>query len=410
MSSVLIYDSVRGKKVRLTVQAEATVGRMLEILVDRYEHLAGLDLVLVYGEEVFQEDLTLARLREEFSLDETIPVLLAERGPEDESESGDPSASTYFGIDLEEIEMADLDTIDAISALEARLGVLEERAGDDPVVLAGGDPVALEVDRGVEGGGEAKKIAFSLEEDLSGSESNRVDEDDASPVVESKEESPGAVGWSREVTQERRTDRSDSREKTGSGRSSSSGGAGGARRVSVRYPGRIPIGRSGPLTIVVSRKDRRSATRTDGSGVRTRVPVPVEIVPFFPSCLVVPSKAEVDASLLRSDAKFWITPMAPEGLEEAHVEIVRGGKVLQRVPTPVVVLRRGPVGILAFVAFLAFFGTFYADRVGAWPGWEGRTGEGLGLAILFLVAAALWTWRGRMRPAAPRNGSFEVEA
>ena len=52
MSTILIYDSLRAKKVRFTIRTEAT----------------------------------LARLREEFSVDETIPILLAERGPEDDSD------------------------------------------------------------------------------------------------------------------------------------------------------------------------------------------------------------------------------------------------------------------------------------------------------------------------------------
>ena len=80
MSSVLIYDSVRGKKVRLKVQDEATVSRMIEILQGRYDHLAGLDLVFVCGEEIFSGEMTLVRILEEGGRGDSTPIILAERG------------------------------------------------------------------------------------------------------------------------------------------------------------------------------------------------------------------------------------------------------------------------------------------------------------------------------------------
>jgi hypothetical protein len=137
--------------------------------------------------------------------------------------------------------------------------------------------------------------------------------------------------------------------------------------------------------------------------------VPVQVVPFFPSCLVVPSVAEIDVSLLRSDATFWITPMAPEGLDLAHLEIVRAEKVLQRIPTPVVARRPGPVIRLVIAASLTLAGFTYGDRIGGWPGFEGQTIVGVAAGLVLLAVAAVWRWRGRSRPAEPRNGTFEID-
>lgn len=124
MPTLLINDALGGKKVRLKLKDETTVERTLVILQKRYDHLGGRDLMLSLEGTVLDLGMTLGQVVDQLGLDDRTFLDLDERASH---------------VDDEDLEMADLDTIEAVTALEQQLDALEETAGDLLVDGAGED-------------------------------------------------------------------------------------------------------------------------------------------------------------------------------------------------------------------------------------------------------------------------------
>ncbi len=384
MPPVLIHDAIRDKKVRLTLKEDTTVARTIEVLRQRYEHLRDRDLSMSMGGTMLDEGWTIGRLVEEMGLDESTCLELDEH------------------VDLEiplgaegDLEMGDLDTMEAVSALEAQLDRLEARADQLP------SSVENAADPGPSGS------SFSLEDDVSS-----LGENLTAPGGRVAISLPPAGLDSQDLLEE---DELDPLPEPASAPRPTSRAAGPEsstriqpmpieRRVTIRYHSRMVVGRSFPLVVVLSRKE--------GAGESSAVP-PISIVPVVPGSLVSPPERTIDPGPARVEAAFWVTPLSGEGLAEAAVEIRGRSQALEIVPIPARAGRPGTARLLATGGVALLVGSLltalWSGRLAEFAGTAGRDVPLVaGIGGVLVAAAAIVRLARRPREAGPRTANVKL--
>lgn len=459
MPNLLIHDRLREKRVRLRLKDEVSIARTVEILQTKFEGLKGRELVLAIGDRILEGSCTLGLAAEKFGLTDDTPLVLTEKKTSRRTKaqtrriSGDgkaagspaPAGGEEPLPPPQDLAMSDLDSIEAVTALEEQLDVLEAEAVEGGLsfseVKNESPPEGVTVAR--EPGPPAAPArtsrpptgAFSLEDDVASSSQatdRLTDSSDETtiPVVrlpgggvrlEGAEEEPSDVYHSGDLLCQGESDEGSAVQiETPPAvtpprpvRAEAPGVAAhprerSERRITVRYHERMACGRSFPLLVILSRKDPRIGPRDAPDGT-------VTVAPIFPGSLVVPPTRRVDLAGLRCEAAFWVTPLAGEGLADALVEIRDGERLLSSVPTPATAAsRRGPL-FLAFLGAVLAATTTGAGLAGSPLGERlapvlspvgGLPALGLLLSAALVATAALLAILSRPKEAEPKTGSL----
>ncbi|MBI4613572.1 MAG: hypothetical protein HY720_08190 [Planctomycetes bacterium] len=457
MPNLLIHDRLREKMVRLRLKDEVSIARTVEILQTKFEGLKGRELVLAIGDRILEGSCTLGLATEKFGLTDDTPLVLTEKKTSQrvkaptrriakDGKTAPLSAAAAGEEPLpppQDLGMSDLDSVEAVTALEEQLDVLEAEAVEGGLsfsevknespsegVVVARAPVApappARPSRPPTG-------TFSLEDDVASSSQARTMEssdETTIPVVrlpgggvrlEGKREEPSDQYRSADLLCQGESDEGSAVQiETPPAvtpprpvRATENAVAAlprerGERRITVRYHERMVAGRSFPLLVILSRKDPKI-------GPRDLPDATVAVVPLFPGSIVVPPARKVDLAGLRCEAAFWVTPLAGEGLADALVEIREGERLLATVPTPSRASRsRGP-WFLALLGALLGATTLGAGLAGSPAGERlapllaplgGTPAIGLVLSAVLLAAALLVVLARRPKEAQPRSGSL----
>jgi anti-anti-sigma factor len=199
------------------------------------------------------------------------------------------------------------------------------------------------------------------------------------------------------------------------------------RTATVRYFTQMYAWRNYPLLVILSKQKIRRIVQQAVAQVTSAQALTIKkenpfllIRPIIPGCLCVPEEMDLDVTPRVAEAKFWVTPQADGEIEEARVQILYEGKVMDEIAIPLRVTRQTmakmggllTLGSTTLAPFLESCGVRLQDHaVGALAkSFAWLASEGSAIPVLFFGAMTflLFLWK-RPKEGDPIQSFFDFD-